>query len=86
VASADWLILTNFWTGWFEPNASSEFGSDAPNRVVADQFCLVGNYEDALVMLYKKCDQGDGVSPAGIGIGAQRRADLDAAIANSAQR
>jgi hypothetical protein len=87
VASADWLILTNFWTGWFEPNASSEFGSDAPNRVVADQFCLVGNYEDALVMLYKKCDQGDGVSPAGIGIGAQRRADFDAELAKrSAQR
>jgi hypothetical protein len=87
VASADWLILTNFWTGWFEPNASSKFGSDAPNRVVADQFCLVGNYEDALVMLYKKCDQGDGVSPAGIGIGAQRRADFDAELAKrSAQR
>ena len=81
VASADWLILTNFWTGWFEPNASSEFGSDAPNQVVADQFCLVGNYLDALVMLYHKCDEGDGVSPAGIGIGTQRRADFDAELA-----
>ena len=48
VACADWLLLTNFWTGWYEPNASSEFGSDAPNQVVADQFCLVGDYEDAL--------------------------------------
>jgi hypothetical protein len=87
VASADWLILTNFWTGWFEPNASSEFGSDAPNQVVADQFCLVGNYLDALVMLYQKCDEGDGVSPAGIGIGTQRRADFDAELAErSAQR
>lgn len=81
VASADWLILTNFWTGWFEPNASSEFGSDTPNQVVADQFCVVGNYEDALVLLYQRCDVGDGVSPAGIGIGAQRRADFDAELA-----
>ena len=81
VASADWLLLTNFWTGWYEPNASSEFGSDAPNQVVADQFCLVGNYEDALVLLYHRCDHGDGVSPAGIGIGADRRAIFDQQIA-----
>jgi len=77
VESADWLILTNFWTGWYEPNSSAEFGSDEPNQVVADHFCLVGNYDDALVLLYQKCEQGDGVSPAGIGIGAQRRADFD---------
>ena len=79
--SADWLILTNFWTGWFEPNASIEFGSDAPNQVVADNFCLEGNYLDALVLLYHRCDKGDGVSPAGIGIGADRRADFDRELA-----
>ena len=84
VASADWLILTNFWTGWYEPNASSNFGSDAPNQVVADQFCLVGNYEDALVLLYRKCEQGDGISPAGIGIGADRRASLERELAENA--
>ncbi|HRE02539.1 MAG TPA: hypothetical protein PLV68_14660, partial [Ilumatobacteraceae bacterium] len=28
VASADWVLLTNFWTGWNEPNASSDRGSD----------------------------------------------------------
>ena len=81
VASADWLLLTNFWTGWYEPNDSSKFGSDAPNQVVADQFCLVGDYVDALVLLYRRCDHGDGVSPAGIGIGADRRAGLDQEIA-----
>lgn len=81
VASADWLLLTNFWTGWYEPNASSEFGSDAPNKVVADGFCLVGNWEDALVLLYRKCGQGDGISPAGIGIGAQRRIDFERELA-----
>jgi hypothetical protein len=81
VESADWVLLTNFWTGWFEPNASSIFGSDAPNQVVANNFCLVGNYDNALVLLYQKCEQGDGISPAGIGIGADRRASLDAEIA-----
>ena len=84
VASADWLILTNFWTGWFEPNASSIRGSDAPNQVVAEQFCLVGNYEDALVLLYQRCAVGDGISPAGIGIGTQRRADFERELAERA--
>jgi hypothetical protein len=86
VASADWVLLTNFWTGWYEPNSSSTFGSDAPNRVVADRFCLVGNFENALVLLYHRCAQGDGVSPAGIGIGADRRASLDHELALAAQR
>jgi hypothetical protein len=81
VASADWLLLTNFWTGWFEPNSSILFGSDEPNQVVAEQFCLRGNYDNALVLLYERCEQGDGVSPAGIGIGAQRRADLEGELA-----
>lgn len=65
--TADWVVLTNFWTGWYEPNASSDFGSDAPNQVIADHFCLVGNYNDALVLLYRRCPEGDGVSPAAIG-------------------
>lgn len=81
VASADWVLLTNFWTGWYEPNASSNFGSDAPNQVVANQFCLVGNWENALVLLYRRCEQGDGISPAGIGIGAQRRIDFERELA-----
>ncbi len=78
VASADWVLLTNYWTGWFEPNASIEFGSPAPNEVVAEQFCLVQNYDDALVLLYRRCEQGDGVDPSQIGIGADRRADFEA--------
>jgi hypothetical protein len=35
--------------------------------VIADHFCLVCNYNDALVLLYQRCDEGDGVSPAAIG-------------------
>ena len=42
VASADWVILTGFWNGWREPNTSMDFGSDAPNQVIADEFCEVG--------------------------------------------
>lgn len=67
IATADWVILTNFWTGWYEPNASSEYGSDAANQAIADGFCLVGNYGDALVLLYRRCETGDGISPAAIG-------------------
>jgi hypothetical protein len=81
VATADWLLLTNFWTGWYEPNASSEFGSTAPNQVVADHFCLVGNYDNALVLLFRRCETGDGIDPATIGVGAQRRADFERELA-----
>ena len=34
--------------------------------MVADHFCLVGDYEDNLVLLFERCDGGDGVSPADI--------------------
>ena len=46
VASADWVILTGLWDGWMEPNSSMDFGSDAPNQVLRDHFCEVGDYED----------------------------------------
>ncbi len=67
VRSADWLALSNLWTGWKEPNASSTHGSQAPNRVIADSFCLVGQYEKGLMLLYHRCAQGDGISPADVG-------------------
>lgn len=76
VESADWLILTNFWTGWYEPNASIEFGSTAPNEVVASDFCLIGNYDNGLVMVFERCVSGDGVDPSTIGIGPERRASM----------
>lgn len=81
LASADWVLLTNFWTGWYEPNASIEFGSDEPNRIVAERFCLVGSYEDALVLLYRRCERGDGVDPSSLGIGLERRADFERELA-----
>ncbi len=66
IATADFLVLTNIWTGWNEPNASSDHLSDEANRAVADNFCLVRRYEDNLVLLFKRCAGGGGVSPADI--------------------
>jgi hypothetical protein len=77
VDSADWLILTNFWTGWYEPNASTKFGSTQPNQVVAEDFCLIGNFENGLVLVYQHCAKGDGVDPSTIGIGPDRRASME---------
>ena len=63
VQSADWLILTRFWSGWIEPNESTKFGSDVPNQVVENSFCLRGSYQHDLVRLYQKCSTGDGIGP-----------------------
>jgi hypothetical protein len=63
VYSADWLILTRFWSGWIEPNSSVEFGSDLPNQVVEDNFCLKRSYQNDLVRLFVRCDRGDGIGP-----------------------
>jgi 4-amino-4-deoxy-L-arabinose transferase-like glycosyltransferase len=57
VASADWIILTGYWDGWLEPNSSMDYGSDAPNEVIRDQFCLYQNYGDGQVLLYYRCDE-----------------------------
>ncbi|MET0143702.1 MAG: hypothetical protein ABW328_02815 [Ilumatobacteraceae bacterium] len=55
VASADFVILTGLWDGWMEPNSSMDFGSDAPNQVLRDAFCVVGDYEDGQAVLYRRC-------------------------------
>ena len=34
-----------------------------------------------VALLYQRCEGGDGVSPAGIGIGADRRADFERELA-----
>jgi hypothetical protein len=60
VASADWVILTGFWNGWREPNTSMEYGSDAPNQVLATQFCEAATFEDDLIVLYRRRGAGAG--------------------------
>ena len=66
IAEADFLVLTNIWTGWNEPNASSDHLSQEANQAVADNFCLIRQYEDNLVLLFERCEGGGGVSPADI--------------------
>ena len=66
IETADFLVLTNIWTGWNEPNASSDHLSQEANQAVADNFCLIRQYEDNLVLLFERCEGGGGVSPADI--------------------
>jgi hypothetical protein len=54
VASSDVVVLSTVWDDWDEPNDSRHIGSDAPNRVLADRFCLVDEYGDGLYRLYRK--------------------------------
>lgn len=37
----DWLILSDAWSAWTEPNDSAGSGSDVPNQVVRDRYCTV---------------------------------------------
>lgn len=66
VESADFVVLTNTWSGWMEPNASSESRSQAANEVVADHFCLVRSYDTNLVLLFERCEGGGGLDPSDV--------------------
>ncbi|MGI8709852.1 MAG: hypothetical protein ACR2LA_02520 [Acidimicrobiales bacterium] len=54
VARSDWLVLSHVWDAWSEPNASRDFGPDAPNRVVQRKFCPVGDYAPYFEV-YRRC-------------------------------
>lgn len=82
IRSADFVVLTNTWSGWLEPNASSDLGSPEHNQAVADHFCLVGSYETNLVLLFERCAGGGGFDPStvagrapGIGQGGVEQAE-----------
>ncbi len=64
IASADFVVLTNTWSGWSEPNASNDRRSDEHNRAVANLFCLVGSYDTNLVLLFERCEGGGGFDPS----------------------
>ena len=66
IASADFVVLTNTWGGWTEPNASGIRQSPEHNQAVADNFCLVESYETNLVLLFQRCAGGGGLNPADI--------------------
>jgi hypothetical protein len=66
IAEADFVVLTNTWGGWTEPNASSELGSPEHNQAVADHHCLVASYQTNLVLLFERCEGGGGFNPADV--------------------
>ncbi len=60
LAAADVVILSSIRDDWNEPNGSLERGSEEPNRVLAEQFCLVASYGEGLFgrglyELYDRC-------------------------------
>lgn len=58
VASADWLILSHVWDNFDEPNDVRKLGSNAPNEVVARDFCLIDEYgtpDLTYFLLYERC-------------------------------
>ena len=66
VASADFVVLTNTWSGWIEPNDSAVSRSQEANQVIADQFCLVESYNTNLVLLFERCEGGGDLNPADV--------------------
>ncbi|MAT05580.1 MAG: hypothetical protein CL424_11115 [Acidimicrobiaceae bacterium] len=66
ITAADIVVLTNTWSGWYEPNASTERGSQEHNRAIADHHCLVESYETNLVLLFTACEGGGGLDPSTI--------------------
>jgi len=56
LATADVVVLSTLWDRWEEPNASVQDGSDASERVLAEQFCLRGTFgEPTIFELYTPC-------------------------------
>jgi len=66
--SADVAILSGAWNDWSEPNDSRKLGSDASNRVLVNQFCLVGEWGvhrtgDPLYQLFTRRPAGEPCPP-----------------------
>lgn len=66
--AADVVILSTMYDNWFEPNTSSDRGSEEPNEVLAELYCMVDRYGDNSVAagpgrpifeLYIRCDEGE---------------------------
>jgi hypothetical protein len=67
--AADIVILSTVYDDWDEPNTSRDFGSDEPNQVIDEEFCLVDSYGSnngfdgtvrPIYELYERCDSGAG--------------------------
>ncbi len=64
LVTADFVVLTNTWSGWSEPNASVDRRSEEHNQAIADHFCLIDSYNTNLVLLFERCDGGGGFDPS----------------------
>lgn len=53
LAQSDWLLLSNRFDGWNEPNDSVLPGASEPTAVVAEKFCLYA--ETQTYQLLRKC-------------------------------
>jgi hypothetical protein len=53
LARNDWLILSDAWSGWDEPNDSAEGRSQEANQVVRDRYCTV--LETDTFQLLQRC-------------------------------
>jgi hypothetical protein len=52
IARSDWLILTNLWDSWHEPNDSMKFGSELPNLTIEQKFDLC--FQNQFYSLYRR--------------------------------
>jgi hypothetical protein len=56
--TADYLVLTSRWNAWDEPNASSDYGSEAPNRVVQSEFSPIAREGSYLLYAHNEPQAG----------------------------
>ena len=56
--AADWVILSNAWADWSEPNDSSDSRSQEPNEVIDEDFCEV--LATPTFELWGRCDVLEG--------------------------
>ncbi|HET6952332.1 MAG TPA: hypothetical protein VFI47_18275 [Acidimicrobiales bacterium] len=64
---ADVVVLSTMYDNWVEPNTSMDPGSDEPNRVLDELFCLHDSYGEnppagpgrPIFELYVRCDEGE---------------------------
>jgi hypothetical protein len=58
--TADYLLLTSRWDQWNEPNASSDYGSDAPSQVVDRLFSPVARRGSYVLYAHDGLGTGSG--------------------------
>lgn len=65
VAAADWVLLSDTWSWWSEPNTSATPGDAGANAALAEHHCFVADFGEGLVALFKNCPGPEGVDALG---------------------